>query len=47
MPDECVVNLDNITTINKRLIKTRIATLSPARMSQVKAAIDFALDLRD
>ena len=47
MPAECVVNLDNITTINKRLIKTRITALSPAGMSKVRDAIYFALDLHD
>jgi mRNA-degrading endonuclease toxin of MazEF toxin-antitoxin module len=40
-----VVNLDDLTTIPKSLIRERIAVLSADRMQQVDEAIRFALDL--
>jgi mRNA-degrading endonuclease toxin of MazEF toxin-antitoxin module len=42
----CVVNLDSINTIPKRVLDRRICTLSPARMSQVRDATVEALDLK-
>ena len=45
MPAACVVNLDSINTIPKSCLRNRICTLSPARMTEVKAAIFEALDL--
>jgi mRNA interferase MazF len=45
MPVRCVVNLDDITTIPKVLIKQRIASLSAEKMDRVDEAIRFALDL--
>ncbi len=39
------VNVDDITTIPKPLIKRRIAVLSAERMQQIEDAIRFALDL--
>ncbi len=45
MPTRCVVNLDDITTIPKSLIKQRITSLSPERIHQIDEAIRFALDL--
>jgi mRNA interferase MazF len=46
MPSQCVVNLDSINTIPKSCLQNRICTLSPARMTEVKAAIFEALDLK-
>ncbi len=46
MPMTCVVNLDSINTIAKSCLRYRICTLSPARMTEVKAAIFEALDLK-
>ena len=40
-----VINVDDITTIPKSLIKGRIAVLSAERMQQIEDAIRFALDL--
>lgn len=40
-----VVNVDDLATIPKGLLKERISILSPARMQQLAAAIRFALDL--
>lgn len=46
MPQECVVNLDNILTIPKVRLAERITTLSPQKMNAVTRAINFALDLK-
>ncbi len=46
MPATCAVNLDSINTIPKSVLRNRICTLSPARMTDVKAAIFEALDLK-
>ena len=46
MPARCVINLDNILTIPKSTLTERITTLSSGKMSAVKKAIIFALDLR-
>ena len=45
MPTRCVVNLDDITTLPKALIKQRLTGLSPERIGQIDAAIRFALKL--
>ena len=45
MPTRCVVNLDDITTLPKSLIKQRITALPPERIQQIDEAIRFALDL--
>ena len=45
MPARCVVNLDDITTLPKVLIKQRITDLSTEKIRQVDEAIRFALDL--
>jgi mRNA interferase MazF len=41
----CVVNLDDITTVPKSLIKQRVTTLSPEKIQKIDEAIRFALDL--
>ncbi len=45
MPTRCVVNLDDITTIPKSLIKQRITALSATRIQEIDDAIRFSLDL--
>jgi mRNA interferase MazF len=45
MPARCVVNLDDITTLPKVLIKQRITALSMEKIQQIDEAIRFALDL--
>src|SRR5688572_12146371 len=47
MPIRCVVNLDNIFTVSKQVLREYITTLSQAKMAQVNRAIIFALDLRE
>jgi mRNA interferase MazF len=46
MPQQCVVNLDDILTIPKARLAERITTLSPQKMTAVARAIIFALDLK-
>ncbi len=46
MPQECVINLDDILTIPKVRLIERITTLSPQKMTAVARAIVFALDLK-
>lgn len=43
---ECVVNLDNIVTIPRKLLSSQIANLAPDKMEQVRQAIIYALDLK-
>lgn len=45
MPGECVVNLDNIVTIPKKILTSHITTLSPEKMNSVRKAALYALDL--
>ncbi|MBN1288485.1 MAG: type II toxin-antitoxin system PemK/MazF family toxin [Actinobacteria bacterium] len=45
MPEHCCVNLDNILTIPKKLLESRITTLSPEKMNGVREKILYALDL--
>jgi mRNA interferase MazF len=45
MPARCVVNLDDIPTLPKALVKQRITALSTEKIQQVDQAIRFALDL--
>ena len=46
MPRACVVNVDDILTIPKTLLKDRITLLSAERIAAVDSAVRFALDLR-
>jgi len=45
MPQECVANLDVITTIPKDSLRSRIAVLSAGKLKKVDEAIHFALGL--
>ena len=45
LPKSCVANLDNLTTIPKKLLKSRVATLPAAKIAAVDEAIAFALGL--
>lgn len=45
VPEECVVNLDNLQTIQKAQMGRLIATLSTSRMAEVEAALCFALGM--
>ncbi len=45
MQQECVANLDTITTIPKDCLQTRLAILSTKKLKEVEAAIRFTLGL--
>ena len=47
LPQQCVVNLDTITTIGKRSLYERLTTLSPQKLKAVEAALHFALSLEE
>lgn len=46
MPQECVANLDIITTIPKDCLRSRLTTLSPRKLKEVETAIRFAMGLQ-
>ncbi len=46
MPQQCVINLDDILTIPKARLAERITMLSPQKMTVVARAVIFALDLK-
>ena len=43
MTRECAVNLDHIQTVSKNKIGPLITTLSPTKLSEIRAALFFAL----
>ncbi len=43
MKGPCAVNLHNLVTVSKQHLGRRVAMLSPERMSEVCAALAFAL----
>lgn len=43
MPRPCVVNLDNIATVPRDILHSRITRLSTVRMTQVDRAVHLAL----
>ena len=45
MPRTCVANLDSLNTVPKDSLRSRLATLSAAKLRQVDEAIHFALGL--
>lgn len=45
MPRACVVNLDNIATVPRSILQSRITMLSPLRMNEVSRAAHLALGL--
>jgi mRNA interferase MazF len=42
MPQACVLSLDSVNAVPKRLLTRRITTLTPARMHEVCAALRIA-----
>ena len=47
MPTTCAANFDNVQTVPKNNIGTRIAQLSERKMLEAAAAIKFALALEE
>ncbi len=45
VPQDCVANLDTMTTIPKDCLVSRITTLNDKKLREVEAAIRFALGL--
>ncbi len=45
MPQDCVVNLDTITTIPKDCLQSRLTTLNVKKLERVESAIRFALGM--
>jgi len=45
MSQDCVVNLDVITTIPKDCLRSRIAILNPKKLREVEGAVRFAMAL--
>ena len=43
LPSRCVANFDNLQTIRRDRFAERITTLGPARQSEVKRALGYAL----
>jgi len=43
LPSACVVNLDNIRTVARQWLERRAGLLAPARRSEVKRALGYAL----
>jgi mRNA interferase MazF len=43
LPKPCVANCDNLRTIPRDALKTRIATLPSTRIAEVKRAVGYAL----
>ena len=46
LPRQCVVNLDTVTTIDKKALTVQLTSLMPAKMAAVDRAFKFALGLR-
>lgn len=44
---ECAINCDHLQTVAKGRIGSLIRTLSPARMGEVRSAVEFALALNE
>ena len=41
----CAANCDNMVTVRKRHLRTRLGTLGPAKLRQLDVALRLALDL--
>jgi mRNA interferase MazF len=46
MPRPCVINTDNVVTIPKSLLESRITALSAGKLEQLETALRFSLGLR-
>jgi len=47
MVKDCAINCDHLQTVSKAKLGAVIATVSRAKMAQVRDAVNFALDLSD
>lgn len=46
LPRGCAINADNLATIPKTWLESRIAALRPEKMQELDAALGFSLGLR-
>jgi mRNA interferase MazF len=46
LPRACVINADNVVTIPKALLDSKLVSLRPARVAELDAALAFSLGLR-
>jgi mRNA interferase MazF len=44
MPEDCALSFDNLTTVPKANLTTRITRLGPAKLAELCAALDVATD---
>ena len=44
MPEDCVLSFDNLTTVPKRHLTSRITRLGPGKLAELRAALDVATD---
>ena len=47
MAKDCAINCDHLQTVSKTKLGALLATVSRAKMSQVRDAVSFALDLAE
>ncbi len=47
MPQDCVINLDTITTVPKDCLRSRLTILNQGKLKKVEAAIRFALGMEN
>ena len=45
VPQDCVANLDTITTVPKDCLRSRVTALSARKLKEIDAAIHFALGM--
>jgi len=45
LPQNCVANLDTITTIPKDCLRSRLAVLNTKKLKEIEAAVCFALGI--
>jgi mRNA interferase MazF len=45
VPQECVANLDTITTIPRECLRSRLTVLNSQKIKEVETAIHFALGM--
>lgn len=45
MPKSCVINTDNLVTIAKSLLESKIVSLRPGKVEELDAALAFSLGL--
>ena len=45
LPRACVINADNLVTIPKALLESKLVSLRPAKLAELDAALAFSLGL--